>query len=106
MAFTPTPETAEKLAKAKQEAEAEEREALRTALQNANGSIAAVCRQSGVPRATLDRRIAKLGLQTWLRETYPLGLRQPRRKKNEPEPPMTECVPDNPDTPSDSPEKD
>ena len=53
--------------------------AIRAALLKAGGNVGAAAKALGIPRRTLDRRIAAAGLREWLTGAYPLSVRQPKR---------------------------
>lgn len=53
---------------------------IRAALASASGNVGAAAIALRVPRRTLDKRIAALGLRAWLTATYPRADRQPKRK--------------------------
>lgn len=50
------------------------------ALARADGNQRQAARTLDISYATLRRRVAEMGLTTWLRSAYPLSGRQPRRR--------------------------
>lgn len=54
------------------------------ALSAASGNMRAAAGALGCSYATLKRRIAAYGFVEWLRATYPLSVRQPRKKIEKP----------------------
>ena len=69
------------LAEVQERAEGYERKAVRAALVAANGNMRIAAAALGCSYATIKRRVAAHGLGEWLREKYPLSVRQPKRKR-------------------------
>lgn len=51
---------------------------IRAALIASGGNVAAAAQALDVPRASLDKRITRIGLRPWLAESYP-ALRRPQK---------------------------
>ncbi len=64
--------------RARERADTAEVAALRAALAKAGGNVGAAAEALGIPRRTLDRRIAAAGLREWLAEDYPT-IRRPHK---------------------------
>lgn len=75
--FTLTATTAEGLEAARQA----DRTKIMAVLGASGGNIGVACKTLGVSRSTLERRLKALELTEWVRSSFPLAVRQPRKKK-------------------------
>lgn len=66
---------------AKEAASKADEAAVRAALVEASGNMRLASEALGCSYATIKRRVNTYGLAAWLRKEYPLGVRQPSRKK-------------------------